>query len=117
MQESVEEIISDVAEMYGRRMGDTAIMLWAKAWHPYDASRLKAAMAAVIPEAEFFPSVHKLRTAVAHMYPTALAHDVANEFSRRNGMTASLPAQEEIDTLLIEWGKPPGSVRRSWLVL
>lgn len=116
MEQSVEEVVREIAELYGRKMTEGAARRWALAWAPYDAERLERAFNAVGSNTKFMPSLSELKAAVAHLYPTQMAQNVAQEWARQHGW-GTVPTQHDIDNILEGWGMVAGTVTRSHLTL
>lgn len=112
--EKILRALRELCEMYGRKMSEGALARWVSIWAPYDYDRLEKAIQKVAVSSSYMPTIHQLRQAVSHLYPTKAAQRV---MLRWKGLGRSgVPSQDEIDVILESIGEPKGSVSRQHLV-
>ena len=112
--EKIKQAIRDMADVFGRKMTDSAVEWWARMWQPYDYSRLEIAMHTVASSSSYMPTIHQLKAAVSHLCPTKLAQRVLDSWHRSGNK--GIPTQQDIDNILRGFNEEPGTVTRKLLV-
>lgn len=113
-RDKVAQALRSLAEIYGRKLSDSAIELMTKMWEPYDYSRLDIAIRKTAETCDFMPTIHQLKDSVSHLCPTKLAQQVMLRWQKSGGV--GIPTQEEIDSILVSLDKNPGEVQRKLLL-